>query len=106
MRNTQREAETQAEGEVGFLWVPNVGLDPRTPGSCREPKTDVLPLSHPGAPEMGIFISRSFRENRRGEVTVNHKCLSSQRLSLSTVEILISEKAQGKILVRGSVVQG
>ena len=35
MRHTQREAETQAEGEAGSLWgEPDVGLDPRTPGSC------------------------------------------------------------------------
>ena len=30
-RDTQREAETQAEGEAGPM--PNVGLDPRSPGS-------------------------------------------------------------------------
>ena len=30
--HTEREAETQAEGEVGFLWEPNAGLDPRIPG--------------------------------------------------------------------------
>ena len=40
MRDTQREAETQAEGEAGFLWAPNVGLDPRTPGSCPGPKAE------------------------------------------------------------------
>ena len=34
MRDTQREAETQAEGEAGSCREPNAGLDPRTPGSC------------------------------------------------------------------------
>ena len=29
---------------------PNVGLNPRTPGSRPEPKADTQPLSHPGAP--------------------------------------------------------
>ena len=40
MRDTQREAETQA-----------VGLDPGPLGSCPEPKADAQLLSHPGAPE-------------------------------------------------------
>ena len=40
MRDTQREAETQAEGEAGSLWGPDVGLDPRTLGSQLEPKAD------------------------------------------------------------------
>ena len=41
MRDTRKEAETQAE-------EPDVGLDLRTPGSHPEPKAQ--PLSHPGAP--------------------------------------------------------
>ena len=45
---TQRGAETQAEGEAGSLrWS---GFDPRTPGSWPEPKADTQPLSHPGTP--------------------------------------------------------
>ena len=50
MRDTQREAETQAEEEASSPWGPNVGLDPRTPGSHPEPKADTQPLSHPAAP--------------------------------------------------------
>ena len=34
MRDTQREAETQAEGEAGSMQ----GLDPRSPGSGPWPK--------------------------------------------------------------------
>ena len=49
MRDTGREAETQAEGEAGSSWEPDVGLDPGTPGSRPEPKADAQPLSHPGA---------------------------------------------------------
>ena len=48
MRDTEREEEIQAEGEPGFLWgEPDVGLDPRTPGSRLEWKGDahVQPLS-------------------------------------------------------------
>ena len=33
MRDTEREAETQAEGEAGLMREPEVGLDPRPPGS-------------------------------------------------------------------------
>ena len=50
MRDTQIEAETQAEGEAGSLGEPNVGPDPRTPGSHPEPKADAPPLSHPAVP--------------------------------------------------------
>ena len=50
MRDTQREEESQAEGEAGSLREPDAGLDPRTPGSCPELKVDAQSLSHPGAP--------------------------------------------------------
>ena len=40
MRDTQRKAETQAEGEAGSLWEPDVGLNPKTPGSRPELKAD------------------------------------------------------------------
>ena len=51
MRDKEREVETQAEGEAGsFLWELDVGLDPGTPGSHPELKSDARPLSHPGAP--------------------------------------------------------
>ena len=64
---TQKEAETQAEGEAGSLCgEPDAGLDPGTPGSLPELKADAQPLSHPGAPRSGFgdvsFILR-FRLN-------------------------------------------
>ena len=40
MRDTQREAETQAEGEAGSLQEPDAGLDPRTPESRPKPNAD------------------------------------------------------------------
>ena len=40
MRDTEREAETQAKGEAGSMQEPDMGLDPRTPGSCPESKAD------------------------------------------------------------------
>ena len=46
----EREAETQAEGEVGSMhWEPDVGLDPGSPGSRPGPKAGAKPLCHPGS---------------------------------------------------------
>ena len=47
MRDPQREAETQAEGEAGD---PMRNLIPG-PGPNPEPKTDAQPPSHPGVPK-------------------------------------------------------
>ena len=45
MRDTERERQKQAQCRE-----PDVGLDPRTPGSCPGWKADAQPLSHPGIP--------------------------------------------------------
>ena len=47
MRDTEIEAETQAEGEAGSMQ-----------GSQPEPKADAQPLSHPGVP--GSTFLKSF----------------------------------------------
>ena len=47
MRDTQREAETQAEGEAGSMQEPDVGLDPGSPGPGPGPKAGSHPLSPP-----------------------------------------------------------
>ena len=48
---TQREAETQAEGEAGSMHQePDVGIDPGSPGSCPGPKAGAELLHHPGIP--------------------------------------------------------
>ena len=47
----EREAETQAEGEVGFMiWEPDVGFDPDSPGSRPGPKPGAKLLRHPEIP--------------------------------------------------------
>ena len=38
MRDTEKEAETQAEQETGSLWESDEGLHPKTLGSQPEPK--------------------------------------------------------------------
>ena len=53
---TEREAETQAEGEAGSMHrEPDVGLDPRSPGSRPGPKAGAKPLRHPGIPMFFLF---------------------------------------------------
>ena len=47
---SDREAETQAEGEAGSLGEPDVGLKLRTQGSRPELKGDAQLLSHPSVP--------------------------------------------------------
>ena len=53
MRDTERERErgrdTGREKQAPCR-EPDVGLDPRTPGSCPGPKAGAKPLSHPGIP--------------------------------------------------------
>ena len=43
MRDTERGAETQAEEEAGSCGEPDVGLNPRTPGSQSELKVHAQP---------------------------------------------------------------
>ena len=49
-RHRQREKQAQCR-------EPDAGLDPRTVGSCPEPKADAPPLSHPGVPHT-LFLIR------------------------------------------------
>ena len=54
MRDTQREVETEAEGEARFLWGAQCGLNPRTPGSWPEfiKGSTTEPPRHPGVMEI------------------------------------------------------
>ena len=55
--HTEREAETQAEGEAGSMHrEPDVGFDPRTPGSRPGPKAGAKPLCHPGIPQTAFLL--------------------------------------------------
>ena len=62
--HTEREAETQVEGEAGSMqgarrgirsWV--VGFDPGSPGSRPGPKAGAKPLRHPGIPPVEYLLS-------------------------------------------------
>ena len=54
-RDTEREAETQAEGDAGSRRDPDAGLHHRTLGSRPEQRADAQPLSHPGVPDLLYF---------------------------------------------------
>ena len=50
MRDPEREAETQAEGEAAPCEEPDAGLHPRTSGSALSQRQIPNYLIHPGAP--------------------------------------------------------
>ena len=61
----------EAEGKAGSLGEPDVGLDPRTPGSRPELKVDGQPLSLPGPSRWPLLLhwwfQRMWGPGRRGE---------------------------------------
>ena len=50
MRDTERKAETQSEGEAGSLQGARWDTQSADLGSGPEPKADPQPLNHPGIP--------------------------------------------------------
>ena len=70
----EREAETQAEGEAGSMHQePDVGFDPRSPGSHPGPKAGAKPLRHPGIPGP----------------TFNSKCVKISLLTVSKNQLIV-----------------
>ena len=72
--DTEREAETQAEGEAGFLGGARCRTRSRTPGSWPEQKADAQPLSHPDIPFLhsftgGVSLAQNFHSCLFGEGT-------------------------------------
>ena len=66
-RHRQREKQTPCR-------EPDVGLDPRTPGSPSEPKADSQPLSHPGVPLEGIMLSEISQSEKDNYYMVSLMC--------------------------------
>ena len=57
MRDPERERQRPRQREQQApCREPDVGLDPRTPGSRPEPKADAQPLSHQVSPNMAFLI--------------------------------------------------
>ena len=62
MRDRERERERQRHRQrekQAPCREPDTGLDPGTPGSRTEPKSDAQPLNHPGTPIMVTLKSLS-----------------------------------------------
>ena len=56
MRDTERQRPRQREKQSP-CGETNVGLDPKTLGSCPELEADAQPLSNPGIPSVYIILS-------------------------------------------------
>ena len=57
MRDTERERQRHRQREKQApCEEPDAGLDPRTPGSGPELKSNAQPLSHPGVPVSPLII--------------------------------------------------
>ena len=58
MRKTQSERQRYRQREKQApCREPDAGLDPRTPGSCPEPKADAQLLSHPSVPTWWFLLA-------------------------------------------------
>ena len=57
-RHTEREAETQGEGEADSSQGAQYGTQSPDQGSQPEPKADAQPLSYPGIPMVNYFLTR------------------------------------------------
>ena len=57
-RHTERGRDIGRGKKQAPCGEPDMGLDPRIPGSWPEPKADAQPLSHPGAPILRFLWER------------------------------------------------
>ena len=55
MRDGERQRHREREKQAPCR-EPDMGHDPRTPGSGPGSKADAQPLSHPGVPILGSFL--------------------------------------------------
>ena len=68
MRDTERERQRHRQREKQApCRKPDVGLDPRTPGSCPEPKAGYLTAEPPRCPFFLIFYLRERERERERE---------------------------------------
>ena len=58
-RETERQRHRQREKQAPCR-EPDVGFDPRPPGSCPGPKAGAKPLRHPGIPNYTILCLTLF----------------------------------------------
>ena len=63
-----------------YAGSPNIGLHPRTLGSCLELKADAQPLNHPGTPWHHFYYGISLSNRKRQKGRVHVLCLRLKRL--------------------------
>ena len=61
-RHRERGRHRQ-RGKQAPCGEPDMGLDPRTPGSCPEPKADAQLVSHPGASTQIKSLKKKWLKN-------------------------------------------
>ena len=85
MRDTQREAETQAEGEAGSLWGARCGTQFQDPGITPEPKADrcstTEPLRHPLSCPSEANLEGMYSRLQSYKVETNTKAMSDNGVS-------------------------
>ena len=91
MRDTEKERGRDI-GRGSPCREPDVGLDPRTAGSCPEPKAGAQLLSHPGIP-MITYSNRCYKWwfQQKYKTTTNHllKCKILQRRNHIKLDLCI-----------------
>ena len=93
MRDTHIERQRHRQGEKQApCREPDAGLNPGTPGSRPEPKTDAQPLSHPGVQE--LTLDRKIRDLKHGSKLTEDKdagwrCAVGTGSSMSGMQIEI-----------------
>ena len=90
--HTQRQRHRQREKQAPY-WEPDVGLDPRTPGSHPRPKAGAKPLSHPGIPQC-VVLSK--------EWDMSLSCVSDHSVPVGPCYSPSSQQPHLKILSLGT----
>ena len=86
----ERETETQAEGEAGSMRrEPDVGFDPRSPGSRPGPKAGAKPLRHPGIPGFVFKYKKPTSWLRSSERHSLHLCYDKKKSDRLNIPVLL-----------------
>ena len=87
MRDTEKRHSHKQREKQAPRREPELGLNPGSPRSCPEPKTDVQPLGHPGVPAYHLTLfytevnSENSQYNYHSAIHINlltHLCFESK----------------------------
>ena len=100
MRDTETERERQRHRQrekQALCKEPNVGLDPRIPGSCPERKADTQPLSHLGVPRSAGNLAAFQNKTESLEEGNLIWSLCNASSAISSIQIISHMKMQRKV---------